>query len=186
MAVERAVAVDEIAVRQHGLITSEQARTALGPSRKARWVTEGRLRWTQPGVLRVAGAPETWHQSLHAAVLATEGVVSHRSAAELWGLIQPAGYVEVSVRPGRNPRARPPVIVHRIKDLHSELAVAREGLPVTDPVRTIVDLGLVVPHWTVAAALSKGLSSRLYSITQARELREALGRQGRTGTGIAG
>ena len=63
-----------------------------------------------------------------AAVLAVEGIVSHRSAAELWGLIQPAGYVEVSVPAGDEPTVRPPAIVHRIKDLRPGLAVERVGL----------------------------------------------------------
>ena len=35
------------------------------------------------------------------------GIVSHRSAAELWGLIQPAGYVEVSVAGPGEPRRAP-------------------------------------------------------------------------------
>ena len=90
--------VDELTLAQHGLITTEQAIKALGPSRKSRWVTERRLISVQPSVFRMAGAPETWHQGLMAASLAVDGVVSHRSAAELWGLIQPAGYVEVSIR----------------------------------------------------------------------------------------
>jgi hypothetical protein len=186
MAVEHVAALDELVLTQHGLVTTAQATKILGPSRKARWVQERRLLSVQPSVFRMAGAPETWHQALHAAVLATDGVVSHRSAAELWGLIPPAGYVEVSVSPAHNPRARPPVVVHRIRDLRSDLAVEREGMPVSDAVRTIIDLGLVMPVWSIRSALSQGLSSRLYTITQAKALREALGRQGRNGTGIAG
>jgi very-short-patch-repair endonuclease len=184
MAEEQAIRLDEVARAQHGLITSAQAVKALGPSRKARWVTERRLLSTQPRVFRVAGAPETWHQLVHAAALATEGIVSHRSAAELWGLIKPAGYVEVSVRPDRNPRARPPVVVHRIGDLHPRLAVEREGMQITDPLRTIVDLGLVLPTWAVGDALSRGLTTKLVKIGEVEQLRDALGRPGRTGTGI--
>ena len=94
---DRNYAVDDLARAQHGLITGAQAVSALGPSRKDRWVRERRIISVQPSVFRLAGAPETWHQSLMAAALAVDGVVSHRAAAELWGLIQPAGYVEVSV-----------------------------------------------------------------------------------------
>ena len=85
-------------------------------------------------------------------------IVSHRSAAELWGLIQPAGYAEVSVPGGTNRDVRPPAIVHRIIDLHPELAVEREGLRVTDPVRTVIDLGLVMPWWLVHRAIAQGAS----------------------------
>lgn len=184
MPIEMSRAIDQIAQAQHGLVTSEQATTALGLSRKNRWVKEGRLLSVQPRVLRVAGAPPTWHQAVLAASLAADGTVSHRSAAELWGLIQPAGYVEISVRRTHSSQLRPPAIVHRIKDLHPELATQRQGLRLTDPVRTVIDLGLVLPKWAVADALSRGITTRLLTVPDVERLRDALGRQGRNGTGV--
>lgn len=176
--------IDELARAQHGLVTSAQAVKALGPGRKDRWVAAGRLVSIQPRVFRVLGAPPTWHQALKAAELSTGGVVSHRSAAELWGLVQRAGYVEVSVKQARAPRAQPPTIVHRIADLHDELAVEREGVQLTDPTRTIIDLGLVLPIWSVGDALSRALTSRLLTLGEVERLRDALGRKGRDGTGV--
>lgn len=184
MDTEPATRLDEVARDQHGVISSAQAVKALGPSRKARWVAERRLLSIQPRVLRVAGAPQTWHQAVHAAALAAEGIVSHRSAAELWGLIKPAGYVEVSVRYEHNPRVRPPAIVHRIRDLHPRLAVEREGMQITDPVRTVIDLGLVLPRWGVRDALGRGLTTRLFEVGEVERLRAALGRPGRAGSAI--
>ena len=184
MAIERHTVVDEITRVQHGLITTDQAIRALGASRKARWVSERRLISVQPSVFRMAGSPETWHQSVLAASLAVDGIVSHRSAAELWGLIQPAGYAEVSVSGNVNRTVRPPAIVHRIIDLHPELAVDRLGLRVTDPVRTVIDLGLVMPWWSVRSTIGKGLSTRAFELSAVKGLREALGRPGRNGTGI--
>lgn len=181
---EHVTALDQRVRAQHGLITTAQASKLLGPSRKARWVSQRRIIAIQPGVFRVAGAPETWHQSVMAASLAADGVVSHRSAAELWGLIQPAGYVDITVHPERKPRLQPPAILHRILDLHPELAVEREGLRLTDPTRTVIDLGLVLPTWSVRDALSRGLTTRLFNITQVERLRDALGRKGRNGTGV--
>jgi very-short-patch-repair endonuclease len=177
-------AIDELARAQHGLVTSAQATKALGPGRKDRWIAQGRLTSVQPRVFRVLGAPVTWHQSVLAAALATDGIVSHRAAAEVWGLIQPAGYIDVSVQPPRTPSARPPAIVHRIADLHPELAVERAGLRVTDAVRTVIDLGLVLPKWGVRDALSRGITTKLLGIKEVDWLREALGRQGRNGTGV--
>ena len=182
--IDRSYAVDELTRQQHGLITTKQAVEALGPSRKARWVQERRLVSVQPGVFRMAGAPETWHQSLMAASLAVDGTVSHRAAAELWGLIQPAGYVEVSVNANTNRSVRPPAVLHRIADLRPGLAVDREGLKVTDPVRTVIDLGLVMPWWLVHRAIAKGISTKALTVGQVRTLRDALGRPGRNGTGI--
>ena len=184
MTFERNYAVDDLARAQFGLITGAQAVSALGPSRKDRWVRERRIISVQPSVFRLAGAPETWHQSLMAAALAVEGVVSHRSAAELWGLIQPSGYVEVSVPAKIDRRVRPPAILHRIKDLRPGLAVERVGLRVTDPVRTVIDLGLVMPWWSVQRAISKGISTKALTVSEVRGLRDALGRPGRNGTGI--
>lgn len=182
--IERNVVVDEITRAQHGLLTTTQAIKALGPSRKCRWVAERRLISVQPSVFRMAGAPETWHQSVLAAALAVDGIASHRSAAELWGLIQPAGHVEVSVPGGVNRSVRPPAIVHRIIDLHPELAEERAGLRATDPVRTVIDLGLVMPRWLVLRALSTGISTQVFRLSQVTQLREALGRPGRNGTGV--
>jgi very-short-patch-repair endonuclease len=98
--------------------------------------------------------------------------------------MRPAGYVEVSVRYDHNPRVRPPAIVHRIRDLHPRLSVEREGMQVTDPIRTVIDLGLVLPRWAVRDALSRGLTTKLLQLRQVEQLRDALGRPGRTGTGI--
>ena len=184
MTTEISTVIDRVAGAQHGLVTSAQAVKALGPGRKDRWVKERRLLSVQPGVFRVSGAPQTWHQAVLAASLATEGIVSHRSAAELWGLIQPAGYIDVSVRPDRKPTLRPPAILHRIADLHPELAAERDGLRLTDPVRTVVDLGLVLPKWSVRDALSRGITTRLLTVPQVTLLRQALGRRGRNGTGV--
>lgn len=178
------VLLDQTAREQHGLVTSQQAVAILGPHRKARWVTQRKLTLVQPGVFRLPGAPESWHQSLMATALATDGVVSHRSAAELWGLIQPAGYVEVSIPPNRTPKLRPPAIAHRIKDLHPELAKTREGFRVTDPVRTLIDLGLVLSTIAVSDAMSRGLSTGLLTVPDIERLRDALARPGRNGTGV--
>ncbi|MFZ6002762.1 MAG: DUF559 domain-containing protein [Actinomycetota bacterium] len=176
--------IDQVAQKQHGVVTTQQALKALGPGRKSRWVSDGRLISVQPGVFRVAGAPQTWHQSILAASLAADGVVSHRSAAELWGLVQPTGYIDVAVLPSRQPKLRPPAILHRIADLHPELAIERQGMRVTDPVRTVIDLGLVLPRWSVRDALSRGLTTRLLRIDDVARLRDALGRRGRDGTGV--
>ena len=181
---EHSTAIDEIARVQHGLVTTAQAVTALGPSRKARWVAERRLLSVQPSVFRLAGAPETWHQEVHATALATNGIVSHRTAAELWGLIQPAGYVEVSIPGNQRRTLRAPAVAHRIKDLHPGLAEQREGMLLTDPVRTVIDLGLVLSRGSVRAAIGRGVSTRLLAVRDVEWLRDALGRPGRNGTGV--
>jgi very-short-patch-repair endonuclease len=177
-------ALDAIASRQRSLITSSQADATLGRSRAARWRADGRLLPAQPRVHRLAGSVADWHQAIHAAVLSADGVVSHRSAAALWGLRAMDGVVEISVPAARCPRMRPPATVHRIKDLQADRAVLRAGLPITDPMRTVIDLGLVLDVDAVDDALSAGLASKLFPLTAVSRLRDALGRPGRNGTGV--
>lgn len=85
-----------------------------------------------------------------AAVLAcgAGAVVSHGSAAALWGLLRSAsGPVDVSV-PSANGRSRRTGIrLHRCPSLAAGLVAERRGIPVTTPARTIADLRLVVPAW---------------------------------------
>jgi len=76
-----------------------------------------------------------------AASLSATGPVSHRSTAWLWNLTDSAEAIEVSVRYPRQVRLRSPAVVHRIRDLSDAHVLRRNGLPLTSPMRTIVDLG---------------------------------------------
>jgi len=82
-----------------------------------------------------------------AASLACEGaVVSHRSAAELWGLLKPAeGLIDISV-PGDSGRARRSGLrLHRRVALEASAITRRYRIPVTKPAQTIADLRGAVP-----------------------------------------
>ena len=75
-------------------------------------------------------------------------VLSHMSAAALWGLLRPVeGPIDVSTpaRSGRTRRAD--IRLHRSTTLVSGLVTERSGIPVTTPTRTIEDLkGNVSPY----------------------------------------
>ena len=81
-----------------------------------------------------------------AAVLACGhgAVLSHRSAAALWCIRPSAGAgVDVTVS-GRSGRAkRPGIRLHRTRLASQDIRV-RDGIPVTSPARTLVDLADVV------------------------------------------
>jgi very-short-patch-repair endonuclease len=77
-----------------------------------------------------------------AAVLScgSKAVLSHRSAAVLWGIAPaPAGHIEISV-PFASPRLRPGVRVYRRPNLRGADVGVRDGIPVTVPTLTLVDL----------------------------------------------
>jgi predicted transcriptional regulator of viral defense system len=146
----------EIAEEQWGLVTRRQAEAA-GISR----ATIARLSATDPGpaglervasgVYRLRGAPQPDHVDLRAAWLrlapgvlawqraAEQGVVSHRSAASLFGLGHlPADRHEFSLATRRQSR-RPDVRLH-LRALGETEWVELSGLPVTRPSRTAADL----------------------------------------------
>ncbi len=111
----------------------------------------------------MAGSPRTWKQALLAATLSVPGAAaSHRSAGALWGCpgIEP-GSIEISVT--RRAR-RKSFKVHETKSLGSHEIRRREGIPLTDPERTLVDLGSSVGGEALEAALDHLLSSRLTTL----------------------
>jgi very-short-patch-repair endonuclease len=78
-----------------------------------------------------------------AAVLACgeNAVLSHRAAAELWGLLPTrAGPVDVTIPAPAGRRTRDGIRIHRSSSLHIALVTRRNGIPVTAAARTIEDL----------------------------------------------
>lgn len=80
-------------------------------------------------------------------------VLSHGSAAALWGLLKPAtGPTDVSV-PTRSGRGRRSGIrIHRCASLSPKQATWRQRIPVTTPTRTIQDLEAALPSWLARRA----------------------------------
>ena len=121
-----------------------------------RRVESGRLHRVHRGVYAVGHAGISQHRRWMAATLACgEGAaISHRSAAELWGLLKPSpGPVDVSV-PGDGGRARRLGIhLHRRASLPPRWITWRLGIPVTTPAQTIADLRAAVPGWELRKAI---------------------------------
>ena len=91
---------------------------------------------------------------IEAAVLAAgqDALASHRSAALLWGVERPASDAIDIILPRRSRQARlSDVVVHRPRDLRQLRPVWRLGIPTTDPLRTLVDLGAADPAGVDAA-----------------------------------
>jgi hypothetical protein len=170
------------AARQHGLMTWQQLRDAgVGEVTIHDWVAAGRLMQVQPRVYRVSGAPITWEQQVLAAVLAAGpgAAASHRTAAFLWGLGDEAP-VEIVVPRGRTPDLRG-VVVHQTRD--PIVIQHRRGIPVTTPMRALLDLGAVVPWTAVEDALDRGRVARLFTVAAVEWELAAHARPGRRGSG---
>src|SRR5437773_3322117 len=106
----------------------------------------------------MAEVPPTQHQRLLAAVLACgEGAVaSHWSAAWLCGLADDLGLC-VTVPKNRGPR--PPGVIVSRRNL--ERPILRKGIPVTSPLRTVVDLDDPI---FVEQAIDRGVAIRLFTV----------------------
>ncbi|HUF33017.1 MAG TPA: DUF559 domain-containing protein [Acidimicrobiales bacterium] len=177
--------VAQRAERQHGVVGRGQARAdGMADHVLRRRSDAGRLVRVQPGVYRAAGAPVTWHQRVRAACLAGgEGAVaSHRTAARMWGLHE-TEVVEISVPRRRLPRPQG-VIVHRSGDLAPGHATSRGAVPVTNPLRTLVDLGAALPAPLVEDALDRGLAARLVTVAGVEWMLNEVARRGRAGAGV--
>jgi predicted transcriptional regulator of viral defense system len=143
----------EFAPDQWGLITRKQAEEAgVSPATMTRLTGDrSTLERVGHGVYHLVGAPIPDHLPLRVAWLqlapdvpawrrtAEEGVVSHRSAAELYGLGHlPADRHEFTV-PRRRRSRRPDVKLH-VRKLRDDEWITLRGLPVTRPSRIASDL----------------------------------------------
>jgi len=174
-----------VACGQHGLLARAQLLGfGLSPGTIQRWLDAGRLEAVHPGVYRLAGAPPTWEQRVAAAVLAAGpgALASHRSGARIWA-IHDDDSVEISVPQRRVVRLRG-VVVHRSSDLEQAAVSRRRGIAVTNPMRTLVDLGSVLGAAAVEDALDRALEQRLVTVAGVETSLAALARRGRSGAGV--
>jgi hypothetical protein len=140
-----------LARRQHGVVSTAQL-AALGVSQRAvsHRVAAGRLYRLRQGVYAVGHTVLTPRGRWMAAVLAAGpgAALSHASAAALWELRRSAATgVDVSVtgRAGRTKRRG--LRVHRPRTLEQSEVTTQDGIPVTTPARTILDLAATLqPH----------------------------------------
>lgn len=153
--------LDRIATRQHGLVS--RSTSGLSKSAWYRAVQAGTLDQVHPGVARLPGTAETMEQRILAAVLAVGpgAVASHRSAARLWGIPRPDDDpVDVIVTGRRRLPSLDGVIVHRPKDTKRLLPQRPAGIPTTNILRTLLDLG-AVDDAAVSDAVGHALAARL-------------------------
>ena len=145
--------IAEIAEEQWGLVTRRQLALAGVPQTTVERLTapQSTLERVAHGVYHLEGAPTPDHLELRAAWLqlapevqawkrkAAEGVVSHRSAAALYGIGHlPADQHEFTVQ-HRKQTKRSDVRLHR-RRLDDREWIQLRGLPVTRPARIASDL----------------------------------------------
>ena len=104
-----------------------------------------------------------------------EALLSHRSAAALWGLVEPSLEAEIEiVVPSETVRRRPGIRVHRRVDLSRADRREITRIPVTDPVSTLVDLASCVVEWRVERAVNEADRLHLVDLETLRAAVESL------------
>jgi hypothetical protein len=148
--------------RQHDVASRAQILAGGGtPDLIKSRLHSGRWLGVHRQVYRPAAAPLTDHGRLLAAVLACGpgALASHRSAAWLWGLADEA-YPTVSTFDGRSPQPHG-VTVHRVK--LPAVPSIRHGIPVTNPLRTMLDLAVYGSEGELVIAIDRGMAARLFT-----------------------
>ena len=152
--------IGRIASKQHGVVTRQQLIDAgLSEAGIGRRVENGRLYRLHRGVYAVGhfGPPIEGRWMAAALACGESAVLSHRSAACLWGLLDPkGGPVDVSI-PGTSGRSkRTGIQIHRCQSLAPSLLTRKRNIPVTKPARTIADLERVVSSAEYRRAIREG------------------------------
>jgi predicted transcriptional regulator of viral defense system len=175
--------LEAVAYEQSGYFTSEQARTH-GVSRQLlnHHIKQGRFEQIRRGLYRVQGFPSSQHDDIREkwmTVGAEKAIVSHESALALLELSDNIpDKVHLLVPRRYSGLRRPPgVVIHTFPDADKVATLRRDGMAVTAPARTLVDVAdeLQPEQAAMAArqALSRGLLTR-------RQLEQEAARRGKT------
>jgi very-short-patch-repair endonuclease len=161
-----------LARKQHWVVARRQL-TDLGFT--SEWIrhriARGRLHPVRRGVYSLGRPHVTRHGRWMAAVLACGpgAVLSHMAAAALWEIVN-ASALEVTVLNGgmRRPEG---ITVHRRRGLRPDEVTEHRGIPVTSPVRTLIDIAPRLEREPLEAAINQ---ADTLDLCDPEALREAL------------
>lgn len=153
-----------IASRQRGRVTRGQL-LAAGISKGAigRMISRGLLDPEHAGVYAVAYRASVPLGRETAALLACgdRACLSHTSAAAVWEIFEPNhGAVEITIVASKSRRRRPEVEVHHSRDLVARDLCIHNGLPLTSPARTLLDLAGRLDRRSLERVLDEALVVR--------------------------
>jgi hypothetical protein len=165
------MAIAELAERQQGVVARRQL-LGLGLSGSAidHRCERGRLHFVHRGVYSVGHRLVSREGRWMAAVLACgpDAMLSHRSAAALWGIQKtPGGSIDVTVPRKSNSSTG---IRRHCARLPADEVTTRDGIPVTIVPRTIFDLAAVSSVDVVESALRESEYLRLYDRLSLQDL----------------
>ena len=169
-------ALVELADRQHGVISTRQLQQLFGYTRSAisREATAGRLHLVHRGVYAVGRKGLNAQGRCLAAVLACgpNALLSHRSAAWLWGITRSShSRIEVTAPTPRH--RRPPIRLHHARGLRDHDRALVQNIPVTSLARTLLDYAATVSRERLDKGIERAEELELLDL---RAVDELLGR----------
>lgn len=158
--------IARLAATQYGVVSRAQMRAAgLADASIGGRAADGRLIRLHRGVYAVAHTALTPNARRLAAVLACGdgAALSHRAAAELWGVLEDHGRCFDVTVPGARGRGLPAIRAHRAS-LDAGDVTVHDGIPVTTLARTYLDLAASVRRAQLDRALERGEELRLFDL----------------------
>ena len=179
--------VTALARRQHGTVTRSQLEElGFSPGRIRGLLDRGVLERAAPGIYVVAGSEDSWRRRLRVALHrgGPPSVVSHRAAAGLWSLdrFRP-GHVDIA-SPWSGARSGTDARLHRSVELPPRDRTTVDGLPVTTPTRTLVDLGRYLGALRLRSMMDDAVRRQLTSYEALHRRLGELARPGRRGVQV--
>lgn len=163
--------ISSLAAGQDGVVSRRQLIEAGASGNQIDSRVKNRsLRKLYAGVYAVGHDRLSLEGRQRAAVMAggPNAVLSHRAAASLLGLLPPSGTLEVIRSSSPDPHRPPPehasraihpgLIIHRTRSLSRTEVTSRRGIPVTAPIRTVVNLAERESAKTLDAAIRRGVA----------------------------
>lgn len=136
-----------------------------------------------PGVYGLGGIADSWRRRLWISYLATglHAVVSHESAGQLHGFTAiPRDRLTLIVPHGGHHRVLA-TRVHQISDVLRSHRTELDGLPVTTPARTFVDLSAVLQRSRLAICLDDAHTARKVTYLEVGAALRNVARRGKPG-----
>jgi hypothetical protein len=155
-----------LAEGQHGVVSRGQLRElGLADEAITKRAARGRLHRVHWGVYAVGhpvlGARGRWMAAVLAA--GSRACLSHAAAAALWEMRASAAVIVDVTVPGTGVRRRPGLRIHRARDLTGQ-TTTHDGIPVTTPARTILDLAATLRRRPLERLLDQAENTRLTDV----------------------
>jgi len=178
--------------RQLGVISRRQVLTAgVTQTQLDRLLRRGDLRRVTQGVYRADGSPKTAEQRVIVSALSLAGplhhaVISHESAATMLGFAGFAHGAKPTLTMPRGGTARSTIArIRTASDLEpTDIAIHSTGLPITTPLRTVIDLALAHCNMSrLNRLLDRSLVDRRVTMDELWHMLLRRERRGRRGIG---